>query len=1081
MGMDLPVLPPPPIPPAITHSTFSSPFSPSHSSFSYCKGYSPSSFPSSSPSSKEVSHAISDLFVFSVKSTIASSGSPTSSPPNGVVTTVKSPCRLTDTDFDSNTSLSSFPMSFPVCQQQQKEDLPCWVSSELNHTSTSIPMVSSLSPISSSLSFSRRGEDDKGVEVSRNDVLLEGFLTVQDGSWRRRHSSGFGCTSEATRSSSFFFSRCLSSLPLKRLFDNLSTADQGGSAIKGFGSSGREEGQATPDVSKDPWVPTPIQAVSDRPAPRVIQAVSALRTTSSTPYFGHKAPQTSSLIISNSSSPNYQRRSRLDPATRLKTPGKPSWQTLLCYGGRRYAHPSCRSSLRFYVKLTRAFEIKWGRHIIPLTRGGGMEERTSSNDSSVEERDEKQGSAFSYFIPPKTQSCTNTHLTLWLCCGGKDMLALDWLPFVSHFLLHNEEQAAEQRTAGAPLPHPAQLPRVELERGAFKLPHYSRESALRPGTLPASPSVATHPVHAFVLVDYPGHGFSEGVPSPDGCVQAGLQSLYSSLDRIECDKVDLRLLGYSLGAAVALQMALEIAQVSVGCPDASTRVLPPPPPPPPTPPTPPTRRVATTFVDRGLEFLERPVKEHRGSLGRTVVRSRASTRWTPRRNVSTELAIESRINPGKDSKNIPTSRVTSLFPTGFSSISNLLSECVSGTHLTASPTSCPFEASSPLSLASSLPRLPHVSKSVFLTGLLLLAPFSSTAECASSFLRVPPLLHPLTTRLFERVQDPQTRWNNWEALQGLASCLCILRAEGRASGARVAATESERLSPGAEGGRGVSSSCGSAKATNELESSHLFPSSGKDGEGLSICIVHGSKDSVVPSYMGKRLFAAASRLKGVHTHGFRPPESVMRAAELQCARALSNNRWGHGGDFEPAIGSCDNCADVNGASVKGRRSWWSDIQAAATELAIDSTPLSISTGKESCEVEAGGTREKRKEGEGRRKSKDSEKGEDFKIPPEIEVVSQTPLVGLRSRDLKARSAHLARKGKGTVQQDSLCESVRPRTSYNLPPGRRTSQQRCQLCREGQIVVEFVEIENADHRDICTDSKCQKVLFHIMSM
>ncbi|KAL8270837.1 hypothetical protein Esti_005208 [Eimeria stiedai] len=66
---------------------------------------------------------------------------------------------------------------------------------------------------------------------------------------------------------------------------------------------------------------------------------------------------------------------------------------------------------------------------------------------------------------------------------------------------------------------------------------------------------------AFVLVDYPGYGHSQGdTPSPEGCVRAALRSLAASLRFLRAQngkrcKLRLHVIGYSLGGAVALEAA----------------------------------------------------------------------------------------------------------------------------------------------------------------------------------------------------------------------------------------------------------------------------------------------------------------------------------------------------------------------------------------------------------------------------------------------------------------------------------------------------------------------------------------------
>ncbi|CBZ54217.1 hypothetical protein NCLIV_046490 [Neospora caninum Liverpool] len=70
---------------------------------------------------------------------------------------------------------------------------------------------------------------------------------------------------------------------------------------------------------------------------------------------------------------------------------------------------------------------------------------------------------------------------------------------------------------------------------------------------------------AFVLIDYPGYGGSTGSPTPAGCVAAALRSLNVAIfhlkkQRGEDVKIQISVLGYSLGCAVALRTAQVICR-----------------------------------------------------------------------------------------------------------------------------------------------------------------------------------------------------------------------------------------------------------------------------------------------------------------------------------------------------------------------------------------------------------------------------------------------------------------------------------------------------------------------------------------
>lgn len=74
--------------------------------------------------------------------------------------------------------------------------------------------------------------------------------------------------------------------------------------------------------------------------------------------------------------------------------------------------------------------------------------------------------------------------------------------------------------------------------------------------LPAS--AAERP--AFLLVDYPGYGASDGTASPRTILQAQLAGLRAALPRLAAFPGRLHLLGHSLGAAAASQLAVSLKQ-----------------------------------------------------------------------------------------------------------------------------------------------------------------------------------------------------------------------------------------------------------------------------------------------------------------------------------------------------------------------------------------------------------------------------------------------------------------------------------------------------------------------------------------
>lgn len=64
---------------------------------------------------------------------------------------------------------------------------------------------------------------------------------------------------------------------------------------------------------------------------------------------------------------------------------------------------------------------------------------------------------------------------------------------------------------------------------------------------------------AFGLVEFPGYGYGEGLPSPSSCVDGGLEVVRSIIGHTKPATVELHIIGYSLGCAIALRVANMIA------------------------------------------------------------------------------------------------------------------------------------------------------------------------------------------------------------------------------------------------------------------------------------------------------------------------------------------------------------------------------------------------------------------------------------------------------------------------------------------------------------------------------------------
>jgi len=110
------------------------------------------------------------------------------------------------------------------------------------------------------------------------------------------------------------------------------------------------------------------------------------------------------------------------------------------------------------------------------------------------------------FVQPETMSSC----PLWLVFGGNAMVSADWLPFCEAALSVKDGSAA-------------------------------------------SP--------CFLLVDYPGYGYNGGEPSPGTALESSHEALQKLLDDLGPRSPEtLNLLGHSLGAAAAAQLAASLSR-----------------------------------------------------------------------------------------------------------------------------------------------------------------------------------------------------------------------------------------------------------------------------------------------------------------------------------------------------------------------------------------------------------------------------------------------------------------------------------------------------------------------------------------
>jgi pimeloyl-ACP methyl ester carboxylesterase len=117
-------------------------------------------------------------------------------------------------------------------------------------------------------------------------------------------------------------------------------------------------------------------------------------------------------------------------------------------------------------------------------------------------RKSREDNRFSYLMIPSSLPNTNTEISIFVLFGGNAMTALDWSDWV-----------------------------VDVSKFIDKHPHI-----------------------AFLLVEYPGYGESDGTPSPDSMHEAAEKSFKQAGDVLKIYNLsvgEVNVLGHSIGAAVA--------------------------------------------------------------------------------------------------------------------------------------------------------------------------------------------------------------------------------------------------------------------------------------------------------------------------------------------------------------------------------------------------------------------------------------------------------------------------------------------------------------------------------------------------
>lgn len=162
-----------------------------------------------------------------------------------------------------------------------------------------------------------------------------------------------------------------------------------------------------------------------------------------------------------------------------------------------------------------------------------------------------------------------TRLSLVVLFAGKDMVAVDWLPFISrffNFVVSDENRRRIRRRPTAESLSRRIEPIFDVpEPVAEALGHMGAGVPVKAFHVTAYRGAAICAIHAaIIVVEYPGYGQTCGPPTVETITDAAVQTISAAVRSMvirlpSLQEIDIRLLGYSLGAAVALNVAGIIA------------------------------------------------------------------------------------------------------------------------------------------------------------------------------------------------------------------------------------------------------------------------------------------------------------------------------------------------------------------------------------------------------------------------------------------------------------------------------------------------------------------------------------------